>query len=71
MYKNDSDLFSTESWYSVLEGMGVRPSAYDPVVDASNFEKVKIILADGARDLAESTKKTPSHRNFVEQIVGM
>lgn len=66
---NPKDLFAADSWYSVLEGMQVRPRDYNHRVDASNFSKIQAGLERSAVDLVESVSLIPSHREFIALIL--
>lgn len=69
LFKNERDLFAPDSWYAVLEGMNLRPRDYDHTVDASIFEQVQRILAQGAEALEQSAAQVPLHRDFVQQLL--
>jgi len=66
--KNPMDLFADESWYAVLEGMGVRPRAYAPSVDASRFEQVREIINREACVLVEAAGQAPTHKEFLHWL---
>ncbi len=68
LYQDKSDLFSQDSWYAVLEGMGVRPKAYDPVVDASVAEKIHSALPSAAEALIDSAGKALGHEEYLKRI---
>lgn len=66
LMKNDLDLFSLDSWYSVLEGMQVRPESYDPISDLSVSESVEKMLTKRLIDLKQSTQQLPRHVDFIQ-----
>ncbi|WP_166167907.1 tryptophan halogenase family protein [Pseudomaricurvus alcaniphilus] len=68
LFKNPQDLFADESWYAVLEGMGVRPRAYAPNVDASVFPKVEENLRQRAEVLAAAAQRAPGHEAFIRWL---
>ena len=68
LMRNDLDLFSADSWYAVLEGMGVRPETYDWTVDGSDYPGVQKIMADSLAALDSSVARLPFHREFVDAI---
>lgn len=70
LLKNPLDLFSTDSWYAVFEGMGMRPHGYDHSVDASDFAKIREILQDGLDGLRKSVLGLPMHENFINRYLG-
>lgn len=67
LYKNEFDLFTHNSWYAVLEGMGVRPDGYDPIVDSSSYEEVSQIMASGLQSLEGIVRGLPSHSTFIRE----
>lgn len=69
LIKNDLDLFSSDSWYAVLEGMKVRPNSYDPLIDASKFEKIETALPDAIAALEHNVAQLLSHEEFVKKLV--
>jgi len=69
LMRNEKDLFASDSWYSVLEGMGVRPNGYDPLIDSSDFSKVKMILEDSFKALEASAARAPTHSEFIKRAL--
>lgn len=68
LYENHYDLFSSESWYAVLEGMGVRPENYDPIIDKSIFSKVEQAFKDSSSALKVNASKTLDHETFINRL---
>lgn len=68
LVNNKLDLFSEYSWYAVLEGMKVRPKAYDPIIDASVFKKIESALHDSANLLNTNASKVLSHNDFIKRL---
>ncbi|EJL27801.1 Tryptophan halogenase [Caulobacter sp. AP07] len=56
------ELFTDLSWFYVLEGMGLRPRAHDPLVDASDFRQVRAILPRLAQQVAAVVAQSPTHQ---------
>ncbi|KRA56218.1 tryptophan halogenase [Caulobacter sp. Root655] len=56
------ELFTDLSWFYVLEGMGLRPRAHDPLVDASDFRQVRAILPRLAQQVATVVAQSPTHQ---------
>lgn len=55
------ELFSDLSWFYVLEGMGVRPGAYDPLMDIVPPPQFAAILARMAADTDAACRGAPTH----------
>ncbi|KMT63679.1 tryptophan halogenase family protein [Catenovulum maritimum] len=68
LYKNPSDLFSQDSWYAVLEGMKVRPTSYDPLVDRSNFNLIKQSFIQTKQALWFNASETLNHEDYLKRI---
>jgi tryptophan halogenase len=62
------ELFTDLSWFYVFEGMGVRPRAYDPLVEASNFDQVRAVLPDLTARIDAVVAQSPSHEAALAAI---
>jgi len=69
LFRDDMDLFAPDSWYAVLEGMGVRPKSYDPTVDVSDFSKIQQLLQKHSMALADSAEHVPGHESFIKLLL--
>jgi tryptophan halogenase len=61
------ELFSELDWFWILEGMGVVPRDYDPLIDSVDFEQVKKVMVAIAQQLAHDTNAAPTHDSFFVQ----
>lgn len=61
------DLFTANSWYAVLEGMGVEPIGTDPLVASSNFSEIKKLTAENLDLLDGIIELLPDHKTFISQ----
>lgn len=68
LFHDTDDLFATDSWYSVLEGMGVRPNEYDPLIDASDYSKIQQALVSSQIALDQSAAKALEHMAYIKKI---
>lgn len=59
------DMFRNPSWQSVMEGMGVRPQRYQPLVDTIPYEVISQTLDQSAPMLAAQVAGLPSHGEFL------
>jgi tryptophan halogenase len=59
------DMFRNPSWQSVLEGMGLRPRHYQPLVDTVPYEVISQTLDQSAPVLAAQVAGLPSHGEFL------
>lgn len=61
------ELFQPTSWYSVLEGMGVRPDHPNPTVNALDSEKLLKSLRSGSNAIRDAALKQPEHKHFIRE----
>ncbi|WP_396592652.1 tryptophan halogenase family protein [Brevundimonas sp. R86498] len=59
------ELFRAASWHSVMEGMGVRPRGYHPLVDRIPFDGVCAQLDHAAELLKRVVSDLPTHEQFI------
>ncbi len=64
------ELFSDLSWFYVLDGMGIIPERYDPLVDVPDFGQVKQIMAGLRTQIAAAVSAAPSHDSYFAQSAG-
>jgi tryptophan halogenase len=58
------ELFSDLSWFFVLDGVGLRPRDYNPLVDVVDFERVQAIMKELRGKIAAEVAAAPSHDSF-------
>jgi tryptophan halogenase len=61
------ELFRNVSWQAVLEGMGVRPAGYHPLVDRIPFDGMLENLDRAVDMLNLAVDGVPSHQDFIRQ----
>jgi len=61
------ELFTDFSWFYIFEGMGIRPAAYDPLVDVMSAGQLRDVLATLARTTAAAAAGARSHDSFFAQ----
>lgn len=66
LYRDEFDLFTPNSWYAVLDGMGVRPTGYDPLVDLSRYEEVTAMMSRALDAMQKTADALPDHGRFIE-----
>jgi tryptophan halogenase len=55
------ELFTDLSWFYIFEGMGVRPEAYDPLMDVVTVAQLREIFSSLAQATAAAAQAAPSH----------
>ena len=58
------ELFTDLDWFWILEGSGVVPADYDPLVDNVDIEQVKRSMLAISQKVAADVGATPSHDSF-------
>jgi tryptophan halogenase len=61
------ELFSELDWFWILEGMGVVPRDYDPLVDTVDYEQVKRVMLAISQKVSADTSAAPTHDSFFAQ----
>ena len=61
------ELFSELDWFWILEGMGVVPADYDPLVDTIDYEQVKRLMLAISQKVTADTAAAPTHDSFFAQ----
>lgn len=61
------ELFHSPSWYSVFEGMGVRPRHCDPRIENMPLETIRQAMESGRTAIAEMVATLPSHDAFLRE----
>jgi tryptophan halogenase len=60
-----SDLFSEVSWFAILYGQGIVPSAYHPVADTMSEDDLDLTLARIRSAIKKRVDELPSHGQFI------
>ncbi len=55
------ELFSDLSWFYVLDGMGVRPRSYDPLLDIAPRRQFAEIMARIRHEIGDACRGAPAH----------
>jgi tryptophan 7-halogenase len=58
------ETFTDLDWFYVLDGMGIVPRDYDPLVDLIDFEQVKRVMLACHQKVMNDTSAAPSHDSF-------
>jgi tryptophan 7-halogenase len=58
------ELFTDLSWFYILEGLGIEPRSYDPLVDGPGFARVAGLMQALRTQLAREVRQAPSHDSF-------
>ena len=61
------ELFRAPSWYSIFEGMGVRPKRYNFLADALELEELVQFLGKIKPELDNYVRKLPTLKQFIDE----
>ena len=64
IFQQRHELFSDLSWFFVLDGLGLTPRDYNPLVDRADFEQVKRFMSDMRDRIQREASLAPSHDSF-------
>ncbi|HEV8442023.1 MAG TPA: tryptophan halogenase family protein [Steroidobacteraceae bacterium] len=62
------EAFTDLDWFWILEGSGVVPRDYDPLVDTVDFEQVKRLMLALSQKISADTAAAPSHDSFFAAV---
>lgn len=62
---NSEQLFSLDSWWSVLEGMKVRPKNNHPLMAGFNPEQLAHKMVNTVRNINSHVQQMPLHQDFI------
>jgi tryptophan halogenase len=64
IFHHRHEVFTELSWFFVMDGMGLRPRSYDPLVDAVNWQQVLEVMANLRRKTESDVARAPLHDSF-------
>lgn len=67
LYHDPHPLFEAPSWYSIFEGMGIRPVRYDPLVDKTEPGKLQDVLLQVRNLMRHMAGGLPSHEEYLRK----
>ncbi len=69
LHRNDLDLFTSDSWYAVLNGMKVIPKLYDSMIDCSDYKQVELRMEQMYQGLMQSVSQQLTQDEFINRFV--
>lgn len=67
VYRDNNELFSEASWLAVMNGQGVRPEGYNPLVDAMPVEQLDQQLREMRQGIERCAEAMPSHEEYIQR----
>ncbi|WND04170.1 tryptophan 7-halogenase [Temperatibacter marinus] len=71
IFRENDELFNDVSWLAVLNGQGIRPSGYHPLVDIHSEEEIDRRLQNVKSVIDRSVETMPSQSDFIAQNCAM
>jgi tryptophan halogenase len=65
IFRDADELFAETSWLQVMHGQGMRPRAYNPLVDQRSPEEIALFLNDVREVMAACAEAMPDHADFI------
>jgi tryptophan 7-halogenase len=59
-------LFTNDSWYSILEGMKIRPNTYHPLIGGFHRQDLANTLINNVKNIHETVLKMPNHFDYIQ-----
>ncbi len=59
--------FTQDSWYSILEGMQIRPQKYHPLVSGFDRQGLANTLTQNVSDIRATILKMPNHHEYIQR----
>lgn len=61
-----SQLFSSDSWCSIMEGMNIRPQKYHPLLDAFSSQDLARTLSENVNSIRKTVMEMPNHHDYIQ-----
>ncbi len=65
VFRENEELFNDTSWFAVLVGQGIKPRAYDPLVDVMPVDELRERMAHIRTVIGNSVAAMPDHWEFI------
>jgi tryptophan 7-halogenase len=66
LFTETDELFAQGSWWQVMQGQGMRPRGYDPIVDVVDVEDLSAFFDGIKRAIQACIKGMPTHEDFLK-----
>jgi tryptophan halogenase len=64
--ESQGKLFTSDSWYSILDGMNIRSDKYHPLLDGFHAQDLANTLTKNVSDIRDVVMKMPTHHAFIQ-----
>jgi tryptophan halogenase len=66
-FQESHDLFTVDSWVSVMLGQGVTPANYNPAVLRMPEDRLRQSLEAAKTNISRAVERMPSHQDWLRQ----
>ena len=67
LFSEAYELFAQGSWFQVMYGQGLRPAAYNPIVDVLPVDDISVYLEQIRGVVGKCVETMPTHDQFIAQ----
>lgn len=67
VFREGTELFAQPSWVQVMQGQGIRPQSYHPLIDFVPREQISEFLGDVERVIEKCVDIMATHAEFIAQ----
>lgn len=65
VFREGAELFAEQSWVQVMNGQGIRPQGYHPLVDLRSSDEIKSFLGDIETVIKKCVDVMPTHAEYI------
>lgn len=66
LYRHDNEIFGETSWFSVMHGQGIYPTAYHPMANSISDDALKDRMGKIEKVTQACLKSMPSHQAYID-----
>lgn len=70
LFRDNMELFSEISWFSVLNGQGILPDSYHPLADSIPDDELAVLLSKIKQAIQAGKAQMPLHDEFIRKNCG-
>ena len=66
LFSEADELFAQGSWIQVMQGQGLRPRGYNPIVDVVEADDISVFIEGIRQAIQKCVELMPTHERFIE-----
>lgn len=67
IYRNTNEMFNDLSWFEVMNGQGIKPRSYHPMVDVLPEVEIESRMSDIKKVIHSTVDYMPTHQEFIDR----